>query len=492
MISNNISVYAWSQSCDDNKFTQHTLFNSDVMAQACKLERHEPFSLELNGHRYLAYKRHASAIIGSLSLQDMAMLLKNLPLVRQVLLPLGIHAISVNSWNAENNPEVLADTINMKVCTRFEFIVDSNKYSRNKISSNHKRNIKKSIKVNAKLILPVDEGSMHKHIAMVNENLSEKGQSGITNSAEYFHFLIKEGAGLLLQVKDDEQIVASTFFIINNDYAYYHSSGTNAHGKEIGAAHFLVDSMVVEMRERHIDYLNLGGCTTEQAGLQRFKLGFRPETRVLLSAQRIIFKTIKSKLRSILTTRPRDILCFAKVGVYLKEKELFLGSSENYSMKKMDFDTLFIEACQNQEISRSLAILCRPSPNCYALYNENKKILAISFIETPDQNKCTAVSIHDVPVGTAELTHVYVVKQARNKGVGRALIGMLEQEILRMGYDTAYVRVSAENTPSQQMFNALGYRFMGYEKIISTGLMGGKSFVIRQPQIHSMDQSGTI
>ena len=482
--SNSIVTFDWDARLLPGDQASHNLFNSNPLAMANRLEGHAPFAIEVNGNVYLAFKRHGSALIGGLSLKDMVAILENIPKVRSILGPMGIKAISLNSLNAVNDPVALARAINLNCNIRFEYLLDIAQYSLSRISSNHKRNIKKSTIAGGRVLLPTDIESMRSHIELVNTNLGNKGLGGITNSPEYFHYLLKNNAGLLMQVTENEQLLASTFFITNQDYAYYHSSGTSDQGKKIGAAYFIVDRIISEMKNRQMHYLNLGGCTSEQTGLQRFKMGFRPETRVLVSTSSRLMTTGKQRIRSLLSTRPSDIVSAAKVKVYIKAvSDLPPVDLKDLTFRKMSYDSLLDAVSKAPELSRSLTILCRPSPHCYALFKKQDQIIAIAFIETAEINRKSSTNRHSLPSDVGEITHVHVIGSMRGKGIGRILIALLEWEVFNLGLNRAYSRVNAQNIASQKMFLAAGFTLLGEEKVLSTEFMGGRSRIIRKVEV---------
>lgn len=367
---------------------------------------------------------------------------------------------------------------------RFEFLLDIAQYSLSKISSNHKRNIKKSTKAGAKIIFPADIDAMRSHIALVNANLGIKGVGGITNSSEYFRYLIEKNAGLLMQVTESGQPLASTFFITNQNYAYYHSSGTSDRGKQIGAAYFLVDCMITEMQKRQMRYLNLGGCTSKQTGLQRFKMGFRPEARILVSTSRRLVETARHRIRSFLSTKPEDILKVKRVKVYRKSVTgLSPVNIEDYTLKKLSFDALFETISTILELSPCLDIFCRAGPRCYALFNKQGQILAIGFVETAEVSQKSGVKKHSLPSDAAEITYLQVVSAMQAKGIARLLMSLLEREVFNIGCKKVYSRVAAQDVASQNMVLAAGFEIVGEEKVISTALMGGCSRIMGRLEV---------
>ena len=249
MEAENIRVLSWEDRFFSDSRGYHSLFNSRALANANQLQGHTPFVLEVNDKEYLAYKRHASAVLGGLSLREEVELLENIPTLKQVLIPMGIRNLSLNTLNAVSDLDALARAIRLGCRVRFEYMLDLKHYAPGKISSNHKRNIKKSEKSGAKMILATGLDAMQEHLEIVNTNLGNKGVGGISSSAEFLGHLIEQESGLLVQVIEGGDLLASTFFVTNQDSAYYHSSGTSDRGKKIGAAHFLVDRMIGEMKK---------------------------------------------------------------------------------------------------------------------------------------------------------------------------------------------------------------------------------------------------
>ena len=482
--SGRINAFDWSAPVLRADQGHHSLFNCDALAVANRLVGHKPFSIEVNGNVYLAYRRHATAVIGGLSLGDMVTLLENIPKVRSALKPMGIKSLSLNTFNAVNSPDALATAINLNCNMRFEFLLDIAQYSLNKLSQNHKRNIKKAIKAGASITLPADTEAMRSHIELVNTNLDNKGLGGITNSPEYFQQLIEGNAGLLMQVMENGQLLASTFFITNKDYAYYHSSGSSDRGKQIGAAYFLVDCMIAEMRTRQMGYLNFGGCTSEQTGLCRFKMGFRPETRVLASASRRLILTGRQRIRSLLSTKPEDILSVNRVKVYKKPALDFPPANiEGYVFRKMSYESLFEAVSTAPELGPCLEIFCRPSPHCYALLSKQQQVLAIGFVETAEISRKSAANMHSLPSDVGEIAHLQVVKAMQARGIGRLLIGLLEREVFSMGFKKVYCRAAVQDIASEKMVLAAGFEIVGEEKVISTALMGGGSRIMGRLEV---------
>lgn len=60
--------------------------------------------------------------------------------------------------------------------------------------------------------------------------------------------------------------------------------------------------------------------------------------------------------------------------------------------------------------------------------------------------------------GIAEIKRMYVVPHARSRGVGRALLGALEDGARELGYARVRLDAGAEQRHSRQLFADVGYR----------------------------------
>ena len=479
LLAHNICLGTWDEQTAVQNQGHHALFNSPALAKANQLEGHSPFVLEVNGNRYLAYKRHASAVLGGLSLEDEVALLENVPALRTMLAPMGIRNLSLNTLNALGDLDALAKAIGLGCSIRFEYMLDLEEYSPGKISSNHKRNIKKSEKAGAMVDLCAGIDAIHSHIALVNTNLGNKGVGGISSSAEFLRCLIQEDAGLLVQVSEGEELLASTYFITNQDSAYYHSSGTSDRGKKIGAAHFLVDRMITEMRKRDMRYLNLGGCTSGQVGLQRFKVGFRPRTRVLAAATQQLAVSARQKIRSILSTKAKDVCSVERVNVYRKPLlDQQSVSDQAFAVEELSWQSLVRVISDAPELSDTLGAFCRSNASCYGLSDQQGKLMGIGFLDHEQARRGLSAASKVPAEGFAEIGGLQFIKGALENDVGLPMISFLEQKAHALGFAGLVSRVDQQDDALQELFLAADFTLAAEEKILSTGIMGGGSRVL--------------
>jgi GNAT superfamily N-acetyltransferase len=69
--------------------------------------------------------------------------------------------------------------------------------------------------------------------------------------------------------------------------------------------------------------------------------------------------------------------------------------------------------------------------------------------------------IKRLPDGACEIKRMYVVPEARGRGVGRALLTALEDEARALGYEIARLDTGPRQAGAQRMYEAAGYRPIG-------------------------------
>lgn len=63
--------------------------------------------------------------------------------------------------------------------------------------------------------------------------------------------------------------------------------------------------------------------------------------------------------------------------------------------------------------------------------------------------------------GACEIKRMYVVPQARGRGVARELLGQLEDAARRLGYDVARLDTGPRQPSAERMYREAGYRPIG-------------------------------
>jgi Acetyltransferase (GNAT) domain len=160
---------------------------------------------------------------------------------------------------------------------RCEFVIDLGSDFDRKLSSNHKRNIRKAQKDGLEIRRTKSVDGASAHLALMSESLTRRRARGEAipqpkPSAAHLAFL-QSGAGELFQVLRGETVVSSVLTLRAPKGAYYQSAGTSAEGMSLGASHFLIYSIANQLRCDGALAFNLGGAN-EESGLARFKEGF--------------------------------------------------------------------------------------------------------------------------------------------------------------------------------------------------------------------------
>ena len=368
-----IELDNWQAPTAADTESQAALFNCDALAAANALEGNQPLRLRCDDRIYLAYRRDASLVVPAISTADMRLLLDEREQLRATAAPFGVRALSMNSFNApsaslDDLRALVADSGNL----RYEFVLAVADYVPTKISSNHRRNIKKAAKAGMVFRWSSGPEAVQAHLTVVNENLQDKGVGGLGNSVDYFCRLQQDGAGALAQVFDGADLVASTFLVVNDKIAYYHSSGTTAHGRKSGAAHYLVDQALQDLRERGLEQLNLGGATAGQGGLLRFKTGFRPQTRLLVASRCTLATGFLSALRTRL--RPRREQSEAEQTLQASAMPQPAGE---FQLLAADEQALVRDVLAHPELGHCLAGYWQHGGRCYRLLGAQDKLAAV-------------------------------------------------------------------------------------------------------------------
>ena len=78
----------------------------------------------------------------------------------------------------------------------------------------------------------------------------------------------------LYQAVLNNDVVSSNLIFFMGKFAFYDSGGSNSDGMSVGASHFLMSSIIDELRKDGVRSLNLSVGTANRPGLARFKEGF--------------------------------------------------------------------------------------------------------------------------------------------------------------------------------------------------------------------------
>lgn len=171
--------------------------------------------------------------------------------------------------------------------TRHEFVLLLSGLAMGKMSSNHRRNIRKGEEHGITLLRAVTTTACEQHAILIQNSLIRRQARGVaiapSQGTAQFSSLLASGAGELFQAVRGEQVLSSILLLFAKSGVYYHSAGTSAAGMEIGASHFLLLHAMEAVRREGIQHFNLGGAA--DPGLRRFKSGFGASEVALEAAE---------------------------------------------------------------------------------------------------------------------------------------------------------------------------------------------------------------
>ena len=172
-------------------------------------------------------------------------------------------------------------------------------------SSNHKRNIRKAIKSGMTVIRPTDDAALETHLRLCNESYTRHEQAGKASGPRVRKVdLVKyftSGSAQLYQASIDGVVVSSLLIVMIEDAAFYDTGGTDSQGFKLGASHFLMHSIIEELKEKGFKFLNLGVSGESRKGLTQFKAGFgaSPYFRegISINPRRSLLQFLRRQLR---------------------------------------------------------------------------------------------------------------------------------------------------------------------------------------------------
>ena len=160
---------------------------------------------------------------------------------------------------------------------RCEYVIDLQESNPQRMSSNHKRNIRKASALGLRIVRTTDPGACGDHAGLISLSLARRqarGEQVEDGSAEALSKTLLEcGCGELFQATLADKALSSILILRAPAGAYYQSAGTSPEGMESGTSQFLINSVQEVLREAGLRTFNLGGAPPGST-LARFKAGF--------------------------------------------------------------------------------------------------------------------------------------------------------------------------------------------------------------------------
>ena len=171
-------------------------------------------------------------------------------------------------------------------------------------SSNHKRNIRKAIKSGMAIVRPSEDIALGTHMRLCNESYTrhERAHKAVgppIRQADLTRYFTSRTAQLYHATLNGA-VVSSMLIVTIQDAAFYDTGGTDGQGFKVGASHFLMHSIIEELKEKSVKFLNLGVSTQARKGLTQFKSGFGAESYfregIRIDRRRSLLQFIRQRL----------------------------------------------------------------------------------------------------------------------------------------------------------------------------------------------------
>ncbi len=187
--------------------------------------------------------------------------------------------------------------------TRHEYWIDLNGQDLWKLlSSNHKRNVKKSQKAGVQFRVLEDSVACSMHAKLQQSSMDRRMRRGektpMSFSTRTLSAYVQASAGKFFQAYLDNEILSSVFVLYASQGAYYQSAGTSRRGMECGASQALVHEICRILQAQSVHRFSLGGVRSEELGLERFKAGFGGSRTELDAVTCFLGSVLKQKIIS--------------------------------------------------------------------------------------------------------------------------------------------------------------------------------------------------
>lgn len=207
--------------------------------------------------------------------------------LREFCLQLGVTRLVLGTFGSPPKVEIPVLDNQCTQRDRCEFVIKFDGDRPVRLGSNHKRNLKKAQKTGVTLKQTRSVEALTAHQVLMNQSMDRRRSRGENvkrlNPSPENLALIQSGAGELFQALRGTTLLSSVLVLRASEGAYYESAGTTPEGMAVGASHYLIYSIVNQLRRDGAKSFNLGGAD-EGSGLARFKEGFGASPIFLPSA----------------------------------------------------------------------------------------------------------------------------------------------------------------------------------------------------------------
>lgn len=368
-------------------------------------------------------------------------------------------------------------------CTRTgrcEFVLDLSGDVPGMLSSNHRRNARKAEKAGLAVSRTRSDEAAVAHQKLMNlsmERRQARGEAvGFLGTSPETAALLGSGVGELFQVVREGNILSSVLVLHADAGSYYHSAGTSPDGMEVGASHFLIHSIALELKAAGASTLNLGGAS-EDSTLGRFKKGFGasevpissvscyvgPRWRYNFAKVLELFRSDRGALRRLLAGELQRMIVYSADTAAVRTRKSVAGL-EFKALSAADLraiaptDPLFR--------SRQLARLERFGDSYAYGVIADGRVVHVSWLLPPATMEKDPPRVICAREGEAEITACETLVEFRGRGIFGFAIHNLLDLAESTGVRRVYMKTAASNLASQSGIEKSGLKRVGWAAIV--------------------------
>lgn len=383
---------------------------------------------------------------------------------------------------AGTNPPILG--VHGTRTGRCEFEIDLSGDLAGVLSSNHRRNVRKAEKAGLAVSRTRSDEAAAAHQKLMSlsmERRQARGESvSSVGASPEIAALLGSGVGELFQVVREGHILSSVLVLHAETGSYYQSAGTSPDGMDVGASHFLIHHIALELKAAGARTFNLGGANADSS-LGRFKKGFGtaeipmssvscyvgPSWRYNLAKALELLRSDRMALRRLLVGQWQQMIVYSADTAAARQPKP-LADLEFKALNASDLHA--ISQADPQFRSRQLERLERfGNSYAYGVISDGR-IVHVSWLLPPAMMEKDLPRVICAREGEAEITACETVSEFRGRGIFGFAIHNLLDLAESTGVRRVFMKTAASNLSSQSGIEKAGLKRVGWAAIVSPPL----------------------
>lgn len=358
---------------------------------------------------------------------------------------------------------------------RCEFVLELADDRAAKLSSSHKKNLKRAQRAGLVVRRTRSLDAASAHLTLMNGSMARRRSRGEETtptvlSPELPAFL-ETGAGELFQALRDDTVVSSVLVLLAPQGGYTYSSGTSIEGMKVSASHFLRESIARQLRADGANVLNLGGAD-ENSTLASFKEGFGalrvplpsatcyvgPSWRLRVSQGIALLRSDRRQLLALLHDRISRMIVYA---VYTAQAQLPVPQV-GLTFRALTPDDLRSLAAGDLTFrERQLDRLRRfDASHAYAVFADHQ-LAHVSWLLPHTAMERDPPRVFRARPFEAEITGCETLPEFRGRGIYGVAIRHLVQVARRQQIRRVFMKTATDNKSSQTGIEKAGLERVG-------------------------------